>query len=33
MKTLKDYMKLHYPMEIIEDEDDGGFVLSYQLMF
>ncbi len=29
MKTLNDYMKLNYRMEIIEDRDEGGFVVSY----
>ncbi len=29
MKTLKDYMNMHYKVEIIEDEDEGGFVVSY----
>lgn len=29
MKTLDDYMKLNYRMEIIEDMDEGGFVVSY----
>jgi predicted RNase H-like HicB family nuclease len=29
MKTLNDYMKLNYRMEIVEDEDEGGFVVSY----
>ncbi len=29
MKTLNDYMKLNYRMEIVEDKDEGGFVVSY----
>lgn len=29
MKTLNDFMKLSYRMEIIEDMDEGGFVVSY----
>jgi predicted RNase H-like HicB family nuclease len=29
MKTLDDYMKLNYRMEIIEDKEEGGFVVSY----
>jgi predicted RNase H-like HicB family nuclease len=29
MKTLNDYMKLNYRMEIVEDEDECGFVVSY----
>ena len=29
MKTLNDYMKMSYRMEIIEDKDEGGYVVSY----
>jgi len=29
MKTLNDYMKLNYRMEIVEDKDEDGFVVSY----
>ena len=29
MKTLKDYMEMSYRMEIVEDKDEGGFVISY----
>ena len=29
MKTLNDYMQLSYRMEIVEDKDEGGFVVSY----
>ncbi|MCM1056306.1 MAG: type II toxin-antitoxin system HicB family antitoxin [Firmicutes bacterium] len=29
MKTLNDYMKMSYRMEVIEDKDEGGFVVSY----
>ncbi len=29
MKTLNDFMKLSYRMEIMEDTDEGGFVVSY----
>ena len=29
MKTLSDYMKMPYRMEIIEDKNEGGFVVSY----
>lgn len=29
MKTLNDYMKLNYRMEIVEDTKEGGFVVSY----
>ena len=28
VKTLNDYMKMNYRMEIIEDQDEGGFVVS-----
>lgn len=29
MKTIDDYMKLNYRMEILEDMEEGGFVVSY----
>ena len=29
MKTLNDYMAMSYCMEIVEDKDEGGFVVSY----
>ena len=29
MKTLNDYMKMSYRMEIVEDKEEGGFVVSY----
>lgn len=29
MKTLNDYMKMSYRMEIVEDMDEGGFVVSF----
>ena len=29
MKTLDDYMKLSYRMVIVEDKDEGGYVISY----
>ncbi|MEG0722567.1 MAG: type II toxin-antitoxin system HicB family antitoxin [Lachnospiraceae bacterium] len=29
MRTIKDYEMLPYRMEIIEDEDEGGFVASF----
>ena len=29
MKTLNDYMKMNYRMEIIQDEVEGGYVVSY----
>lgn len=28
-KTLNDYMKMNYRMEIVEDADEGGFVVSF----
>lgn len=28
-KTIKDYEKLKYRMEIMEDMDEGGFIASY----
>ena len=29
MKTLSDYMGMFYHMEIVEDKEEGGFVVSY----
>lgn len=29
MRTIDEYMKLPYRMEIIEDADEGGYVVSY----
>ncbi|MBW4845500.1 MAG: type II toxin-antitoxin system HicB family antitoxin [Lachnospiraceae bacterium] len=29
MRTVDEYMKLHYRMEIIEDPDEGGYVVSF----
>ena len=29
MKTLNDYLDLNYRMEIVEDNDEGGFVAFY----
>ena len=29
MKKINDYMKLSYKMEIVEDLDEGGFVVSF----
>lgn len=29
MKTLDDYMKLPYRMELVPDMDEGGFVVSF----
>ena len=29
MKKLNDYMKMSYRMEIVEDKDEGGYVVSY----
>ena len=28
-KTLNDYMAIKYRMEIVEDQDEGGFVVSF----
>ena len=29
MRTLTDYLKLPYRMEIVEDQEEGGYVLSF----
>lgn len=29
MKTLNEYLRLPYRMEIVEDPDEGGFVVSF----
>lgn len=29
MKTIDDYMKMAYRMEIVADKEEGGFVVSY----
>ena len=29
MKTLNDYMKMAYQMEIVEDKEEGGYVVFY----
>ncbi|MBE5946205.1 MAG: toxin-antitoxin system HicB family antitoxin [Lachnospiraceae bacterium] len=29
MKTLNEYMAMSYRMEIVEDKDEGGFVVTY----
>ena len=29
MKPLNDYMKMSYRMEIVEDKEEGGFVVSF----
>ena len=29
MKTLNDYMAMSYRMEIVEDKDEGGYVVSF----
>ena len=29
MKTLDEYMKLPYKMEIVEDKEEGGYVVSF----
>ena len=32
MKTLNDYMKMNYRMEVIEDKEEGGFVVSFPIL-
>ena len=32
MKTLNDYMAMPYRMEIVEDKDEGGFVVSSRMV-
>lgn len=29
MKTLNDYMNLPYRMEIVEDKEEGGYVVAF----
>ena len=29
MKTLNEYMEISYRMEIVEDKEEGGYVVSY----
>ncbi len=29
MKTLNEYMKMKYPMQIVEDPDEGGYVVRF----
>ena len=29
MKTLNDYLSMAYRMEIVEDKDEGGYVVSF----
>lgn len=29
MKTLNDYLEMSYRMEIVEDHDEGGFVVTF----
>lgn len=29
MNTLNDYMSISYRMKIVEDKEEGGFVISY----
>ena len=29
MKTLNEYMVLPYKMEVVEDKEEGGFVVSF----
>ena len=31
MKTLNDYMAMPYRMEIVEDKEEGGFVVFFQI--
>lgn len=33
MKTLNDYFTMNYRMEIVEDKDEGGFVVSFPPQF
>ena len=28
-KTLKEYLAMAYRMEVVEDKEEGGFVVSY----
>ena len=29
VKTWNEYMQMPYKMEIVEDQDEGGFIVSY----
>ncbi len=29
MRTLNDYLEMNYRMEMVEDKDEGGFVVSF----
>ena len=29
MRTLKEYLRMNYRMEIVADNDEGGFVVSF----
>ena len=29
MKTIEDYLRLNYTMEVIKEPDEGGFVVSF----
>ena len=29
MKTIEDYLRINYTMEVIEDPTEGGFVVSF----
>ena len=29
MKTIEDYLRMNYTMEVIEDPTEGGFVVSF----
>ena len=29
MKTIEDYLRMNYTMEVVEDPTEGGFVVSF----
>ena len=29
MKNINDYLKMNYRMEIVEDKDEGGFIVTF----
>ena len=31
MKSFNDYMEISYKMEVIEDKEEGGYVVSYPI--
>ena len=33
MKTLNEYLALPYRMEIVEDREEGGYVVSYPVSY